>query len=95
MQRPVGRPAGRGFGCLAVWTWRPPASAWWGVRSVRPSARRAVTQMAATNATAQTGAPEAATQAVAPLATEMRATVTRVEAARPSRILGVRELVTA
>ena len=55
MQRPVGRPAGRGFGCLSVWLWRLPPSARWGVRSACPPARRAATQMAATKAAAQNG----------------------------------------
>ena len=61
--------------------------------------------MAATKAAAQTGAPEAATQAAAPEAAmwavasvtgtreAARGVATRVEAARRSRILGVRELV--
>ena len=60
-----GRPAGRGFGCLSVWLWRLPPSARWGARNACSPARRAVTQMAATKATAQMGAPEDATQAAA------------------------------
>ena len=76
------------------------------VRSACPPAQRAVTQMAATKAAAQTGAPEAAMQAVAPEAViwavasvtgtraAARGAATRVEAARRSRTLGVRELVT-
>ena len=64
-------------------------------------------QMAATNATGKTGAPEAATQAAAPEAA-MRAVAsvigtraaawgaaTRVEAAKRLRTLGVQELETA
>ena len=106
MQRPVGRPAGRGFDCLSVWLWRFQPSARWGARSACPPARRAATQMAATKATAQTGAAEAATQAAAPEAAmwavasvtgtraAARGAATRVEAARRSRTLGVPELVT-
>ena len=107
MQRPVGRPAGRRFGCLAVWPWWLPASARCGARSACSPARRAATQMAATKAATQTGALVAATQAAAPEAATWavasatgtraaaRGAAIRVEAARRSRILGVRELVTA
>ena len=71
-----------------------------------PPARRAAMQMAAIKAAAQTGAPEAATQEAAPEAAmwvvasvtgtraAARGAATRVEAARRSRILSVRELVT-
>ena len=106
MQRPVGWPAGRGFCCLSVRPWRLPPSTQWGARSACPLAWKAATQMAATKAAAQTGAPEAATQAVAPEAAmwavasvtgtraAARGAVTRMEAARWSRTLSVRELVT-
>ena len=99
MQRPVGRPAGRGFGCLSVWPWRLPPSTRWGVRSACPPARRAATQMVATKAAAQTGALEAAMQAAVPEAAmwavasvtgtraAARGAATRVEAARRSRTL--------
>ena len=101
MQRPVGigRPAGRGFGCLSVWPWQLLPSARWGARNACPPARRAATQMAATKAAAQTGALEAAMQAVAPEAAMLvvasvtgtqaaaQRAATHVEAARWSRTL--------
>ena len=78
MQQSVGQPAGRGFGCLSVWPWRLWSSARWEARSACPPARRAATQMAATKASAQMEAPEAAMRAVSPT----RAAATRVEATR-------------
>ena len=66
MQRPVGRPARRGFRCLSVWPWRLLPSARWGAKSACPPAWRAATQMAATKAAAHTGAAEAVMQAAAP-----------------------------
>ena len=99
MQRPLGRPAGRGFGCSAVWPWRLPASARWGARSACPPVQRVVTQMAGTKAAEQTGALEAAKQAAALEATMWvvaSATGTRATArGETTRTLGVRELVTA
>ena len=100
MQRPVGWPAGRGFGCLSVWPWRLPQSTRCGARRACLPARRAVTQMAS-KAAAQTGAPEAAPEAamwavasVTGMRAAARGAATHVEAARRSRTLGVRELVT-
>ena len=83
MQQPVVQPAGRGFGCLSVWLWRLRSSARWEARSACPSARRAATQMAATKASAQMGAPEAAMWAVS----LTQAAAMRVEAAKRSRTL--------
>ena len=72
-----------------------------------PPAQRAAMQMAATKAVAQTGALGTATQAAAPEAAvwvvasvtgtqaAARGAAMRVEAARQSRNLGVRELVTS
>ena len=75
------------------------------MRSACPPAQRAATQMAVTKAATQTGAPEAATQVAAPMAAMWavalvtgtravaRGAAMRVEPARQSRTLGVRELV--
>ena len=99
MQRPVGWPAGRGFGCLSVCPWRLLPSTRWGARSACPPARRAATQMAATKAAAQTqaAAPEAAMWAVASV-TGMReaaqGVATCMGTARQLRTLTVWELVT-
>ena len=49
MQRPVGRRAGRGFGCLEMWSRRLP-QAHGGERSACLPAWRAATQMAVTKA---------------------------------------------
>ena len=74
MQRLVGQPAGRRFGCLAVWLWRLLASAHWEASSACPSAQRAEMQMVATKAALQMGGLEAVTQVVAS-ATRMSAVV--------------------
>ena len=56
MQRPVGQPAGRRFGCLAGWLL---ASAHWEASSACPSAQRDEMQMVATKAALQMGGLEA------------------------------------
>ena len=92
MQRPVGRPARRGFGGLSVWQWQLPPSARWGARSVYPPAQRAAAQMGANKAAKQVAAPKAVMWVVVSVTGTRAATC--VEAARRSRTLGVRELVT-